>query len=115
MFSGKIKATFEIPDEEAAKDGMRPFIALDTMNLVDAALECGLSNNSPLLKAIHEAGDCLDIQLLLEEHVMEFVPESRSAAAYEVAEWLEDLAKLFRRGGESLKMELKPRYSYPRN
>lgn len=115
MLSGKIKATFEIPDEEAAKDGMRPFIELDTMNLIDMALEGGLSDNSPLLKAIHEAGDYLDIQVLLEEYVMEFVPESRSAAAYEVAEWLEDLAKLFRRGGESLKMELKPRYSYPRN
>lgn len=38
MLSAKISVTVEVPDQLAAEEGMRPFISIDTMNIVDAAI-----------------------------------------------------------------------------
>lgn len=89
MVSAHIKVSFEFPEEEAVQTGLRPFIYLDTVNLVDAAIEGGVPDHSPVIGLIHQAGECLDVQDLLEGYVMSHVVESRSSAAFEVAEWLE--------------------------
>lgn len=111
MLSGKIKVTFEVPDPIEAEEGARPFISINTMDIVDAAIESGLPDHSPLLNLIHQAGEDLDLQELLEEHLMSWVPEDRPAAAEAIADWLEDLARLLRRESEHLSLELKPRPS----
>lgn len=116
MLSGKIKVTFEVPDQREAEEGARPFISLNTMDIVDAAIESGLSDRSPLLNLIHQAGEDLDLQVLLEEHLMSWEPEDRPAAAEAIADWLEYLARLLRRENEHLSLDLKPRPSPgPRN
>ncbi|WP_124413564.1 hypothetical protein [Pseudomonas sp. R4-35-07] len=111
MLSGKIKVTFEVPDESEAEDGIRPFISLDAMDLVDAAIESGLPDYSPLVGLIHEAGEDLDFQELLEAHLSSWVPEDRPAAADAIADWLEYLARLIRKQNEHLSLDLKPRPS----
>ncbi|MBP5070210.1 hypothetical protein [Pseudomonas chlororaphis] len=111
MLSGRIKVTFEMPDQAEAEEGARPFIALDTMDVAEIALAQGLPDDSPLLNLIHQSGADVDLELLLEEHVMSWEPESRPAAADEVADWLEHLAKHFRKGSEALSLDLKPRHS----
>ncbi|SIR70401.1 hypothetical protein SAMN05216509_4092 [Pseudomonas sp. B10] len=111
MVSASIKVSFEFPEDEAVQTGLRPFIYLDTLDLVDAAIEGGVPDHSPVIGLIHQAGECFDVQSLLEGYVMSHVAESRSAAAYEIAEWLEALAKMFRKGGEDLELSLKPRSS----
>ncbi|RTY77160.1 hypothetical protein [Pseudomonas veronii] len=116
MLSGKIKVTFEVPSPLEAEEGMRPFVSINTMDIVDAAIESGLPDHSPLLNLIHQAGEDLDLQDLFEEHVMSWEPENRPAAADEIAEWLENLARVFRKGSEQLSLDLKPRLSPgPRN
>lgn len=109
MVSASIKVSFQFPDEEAVQVGLRPFIELDTLDLVDAAINAGVPDHSPLISLIHKAGESVDVQHLLESHVMSYVAESRSSAAFEVAEWLEALAKVFRKGSEDLSLDLKPR------
>lgn len=109
MVSASIKVSFEFPDEEAVQTGLRPFIYLNTLDLVDAAIEGGVPDHSPVIGLIHQAGECFDVQDLLEGYVMSHVAESRSSAAFEVAEWLEALAKVFRKGSEDLSLDLKPR------
>lgn len=111
MLSGKIKLTFEIPDQSAAEEGMRPFISINTMDIVEAALEHGLPDHSPLLTLIHQAGTDVDLEDLFEDHLMYWVPECRSVAAEELADWLEDLARKLRRKSEHLSLDLKPRPS----
>ncbi|WP_313599930.1 hypothetical protein [Pseudomonas sp.] len=111
MLSGKIKVTFEVPDESEAEDGVRPFISLDTMDLVDAAIESGLPDHSPLVGLIHEAVEDLDFQELLEAHLLSWVPEDRPAAADAIADWLEYLARLIRKQNDHLSLDLKPRPS----
>ncbi|EJM22037.1 hypothetical protein PMI21_00219 [Pseudomonas sp. GM18] len=115
MLSGKIGVTLEVPDQLADEEGVRPFICIDTTNIVDAAIGSGLPDHSPLLNLLHQAGTGVDFQDLLEEYVMSWEPESRPAAADAVANWLEGLAKLFRKGSEKLSLDLKPRVSAPRN
>ncbi|QUE91265.1 hypothetical protein [Pseudomonas sp. SCA2728.1_7] len=112
MLSGKIKATFEVPSPDDAEAGSRPFIQLYTLDLVDAAIEHGVPDDSPLTNLLHAAGGELDVQELLENHVMSYVPSSRPAAADEVAEWLEALAAMFRSSSEHLSLDLKPRVSH---
>ena len=111
MLSGKIKVTFEVPDESEVEEGVRPFISLDTMDLMDAAIESGLPDHSPLVGLIHEAVEDLDFQELLEAHLLSWVPEDRPAAADAIADWLEYLARLIRKQNEHLSLDLKPRPS----
>lgn len=112
MLSGKIKATFEVPDPDDAEAGARPFIQLYTLDLVDAAIEHGVADDSPLVELLHAAGIDLDVQDLLEDHVMSYAPSSRTEVATEVADWLEALATMFREGSEHLSLDLKPRTPY---
>lgn len=79
------------------------------MDLVDTAIEQGLPEQSTLLSLIHQAGGEFDLQSLLEEHVMSWEPESRPEAAEVVANWLESVAAVFRRGSQDLLLELKHR------
>jgi len=116
MLSGKISVTFEVPEQHSTEDGVRPFICIDTMNIVDTAVDLGLPDHSQLLNILHQAGTDVDIQDLLEEYVMSWEPESRPDAANAVADWLEGMATFFRKGSEKLSLDLKPRLSSgPRN
>lgn len=116
MLSGKIKVTFEVPDQLEAEEGVRPFISINTMDIVDAAIESGIPDHSPLLNLIHQATIDIDLENLFEDHVMSWEPDSRPAAAEELADWLEALARMLREAGEHLSLDLKPRPSPgPRN
>ncbi|AIS15054.1 hypothetical protein JM49_26265 [Pseudomonas chlororaphis subsp. aurantiaca] len=115
IFSGKISVTSAVPNQLDAEEGVRPFICIDTVSIVDAAIESGLPDHSQLLNLLHQAGTDVDFQDLLEEYVMSWEPEYRPDAADAVANWLEGLAKLFRKESEKLSLDLKPRVSAPRN
>ncbi|CAB5556433.1 Uncharacterised protein [Pseudomonas putida] len=103
----KVKIAFQTPEEE----GLEPFIYVDTMDLLDAAVEQGVSEHSPLLDLIHQAGGEVDFHDLLEAHIMEWEPASRPEAAEAIAEWLEAVANALRRRSYELRLELKPRMS----
>ncbi|AUZ48211.1 hypothetical protein [Pseudomonas orientalis] len=108
MLSGKIKATFEVQDPDDSEAGARPFIQLHTLGFVDAAIEKGVAHDSPLVELLHAIGIDLHVQDLLEDHVMSYAPISRPKAAAEVAEWLEAMAAMFRKGSEHLPLDLEP-------
>ena len=100
----QIAVSFEVPDEE----GFGPFINIDTMRLLDAAIEQGCPEDSPLLNLIHQAGGEVDFEDLINLNLEGWEDDSRREAAEELADWFERLAARIRRKSEAPSLDLKP-------
>lgn len=104
MAHSQIAVSFEVPDEA----GFGPFINIDTMHLLDAVIEQGCPESSPLLNLIHQAGGEVDFEELIQLHLEGWEPNSRQEAAEELADWFEQLAARIRRKSEAPSLDLKP-------
>lgn len=105
--AGTISLSLEFPEHEEGFEPTAPFIEVNTLKLVDLAVDAGAPDS--LIHALHASGQSVDFSALLSSSIEDWAEADRPAAAAAIADWLEALATELRRPNSFSSLDKKPR------